>query len=159
MTLNINKEQKQKKCNEADEDNNASHETGLNTIATAATATTITNKDKETHENSNGKNNKKKKNDGNERETSINKEKANDGKSSNNTRTVKPQKIFQLNDVEKQLVACKAEITRTITTLESLVNDKDRTITTLKTRLLLTENKCTTAPIIENNNDEMSTTI
>jgi hypothetical protein len=34
-----------------------------------------------------------------------------------------------------------------------------RTINTLKTRLLLTENKCTTAPIIENNNDEMSTRI
>jgi len=34
-----------------------------------------------------------------------------------------------------------------------------RTITTLKTRLLLTENNCTTAPIIENNNDEMSTRI
>jgi hypothetical protein len=28
-TLNINKEQKQKKCNEANEDNNASQETGL----------------------------------------------------------------------------------------------------------------------------------
>jgi hypothetical protein len=42
-------------------------------------------------------------------------------------------------------IACKAEITRTITTL--------------KTRLLLTENKCTTAPIIENNNDEMSARI
>jgi hypothetical protein len=34
-----------------------------------------------------------------------------------------------------------------------------RTINTLKTRLLLTENKFTTAPIIENNNDEMSTRI
>ena len=99
-TVNINKEQKQKKCNEANEDNNASQET----IATAATATS---KDKETHENSNGKNNKKKKNDGDERETSINKEKANDGKSSNNTRTVKPHKILQLNDVEQQLVALR----------------------------------------------------
>jgi len=36
--LNINKEQKQRKRNEADEDNNASEETGLKTIATAATA-------------------------------------------------------------------------------------------------------------------------
>jgi hypothetical protein len=35
MTLNINKEQKQKKCNEADEDNNAFQETGLKTKATA----------------------------------------------------------------------------------------------------------------------------
>ena len=41
MTLNINKEQKQKKCNEADEDNNASQETVLKTIANAATAITI----------------------------------------------------------------------------------------------------------------------
>ena len=35
MTLNIDKEHKPKKCNETDEHNNASQETGLKTIATA----------------------------------------------------------------------------------------------------------------------------
>ena len=50
-TVNINKVQKQKKCNEANEDNNVSQETGLKTIATVVTATTITSKDKEAHVN------------------------------------------------------------------------------------------------------------
>ena len=45
----------------------------------------------------------------------------------------KTKKTFQLNDTEQQLTACKAEVIR----LETMVTEKEKTITTLKRRLLL----------------------
>jgi hypothetical protein len=58
---------------------------------------------------------------------------------------------FQLNNTEQQLTACKAEVIR----LETMVTEKEKTITTLKRRLLLNEHDTAAQPKERNDTAEM----